>query len=82
MKDSNLFKILKRLDAMVRDQSGNVQSREFFQYGIPNCKVVYNQEINEFIVERYNPDQELMFDNMDLAAIEVYDCLYDFKHSF
>ncbi|WP_295732067.1 DUF1797 family protein [uncultured Limosilactobacillus sp.] len=82
MINSNLGKILRRLDAMVVDQSSPKQVREFQQYGVPVCKVIYDQLAGEFVVNRYDPENELVFDNLDLAAIEIYDCLYDFRHSF
>lgn len=79
---SNLQKIIKRLDAMTLDNSSDHQVREFSQYGVPVCKVTYLRERSEFLIERYNPDHDLVFDNIDLVAIEIYDCLYDFQHSF
>lgn len=82
MSHSHLYEILKRLDAMMKDESGDPQQREFMQFGVPVCKVTYNQEQGQFIVERYEPDQRMYFDDVDLVAIEIYDCLYDFRHSF
>lgn len=82
MIHSNLIKILHRLDAMTMDHSGPHQVREFFQYGVPVCKVTYQQATGDFTVERYRPARQSVFDNMDLAAIEIYDCLYDFRYSF
>ena len=82
MLHSNLQKIISRLDAMSMDQSGDRQVREFQQYGVPVCKVIYDQGNGEFIVDHYQQESQLVFDNIDLAAIEMYDCLYDFRHSF
>lgn len=82
MIHSHLMQILQRLNAMINDHSGPHQVREFFQYGVPVCKVTYQQETGEFIIDRYRPDRNLVFDDADLAAIEIYDCLYDFRHSF
>lgn len=82
MIHSNLQKIIQRLDAMTMDNSNEKQVREFAQYGVPVCKVTYNRLSGEFTVDRYNPDRNLVFDNLDLAAIEIYDCLYDFRYSF
>lgn len=79
---SHLRKIIQRLDAMTMDNSSDRQVREFAQYGVPVCKVTYLRSSGEFILDRYNPDHNLVFDNIDLVAIEIYDCLYDFKHSF
>lgn len=82
MINSHLYDILKRLDAMLHDQNGVPQQREFMQFGVPVCKVTYNKELDQFIVERYEPERRMLFDDLDLVAIEVYDCLYDFRHSF
>lgn len=82
MVHSNLQKIIQRLDAMMMDNSSDQQVREFAQYGVAVCKVTYLRTTGEFIVERYNPDHSLVFDNLDLAAIEIYDCMYEFRHSF
>lgn len=82
MVHSNLQTIITRLDAMMMDNHHDEQVREFMQYGVPVCKVTYNRSTGEFTVERYNPDRNLSFDNLDLAAIEIYDCLYDFRYSF
>lgn len=79
---SNLQKIINRLNAMTLDDSREFQVREFAQYGVPVCKVTYFRDRGEFVVDRYNPDRDLVFDNIDLVAIEIYDCLYDFQHSF
>ncbi|MDY5628440.1 DUF1797 family protein [Limosilactobacillus coleohominis] len=79
---SNLQKIINRLNAMILDSSREFQVREFAQYGVPVCKVTYFRDRGEFVVDRYNPDRDLVFDNIDLVAIEIYDCLYDFQHSF
>ncbi|KRN58106.1 hypothetical protein IV45_GL000548 [Limosilactobacillus secaliphilus] len=67
---------------MMHDDSGDPQAREFMQFGVPVCKVTFNREQDQFIVERYEPDRRMIFDDLDLVAIEVYDCLYDFRHSF
>ena len=70
MHNSHLINILSRLDAMMKDESSDPQQREFMQFGVPVCKV------------SYEPDQRMYFDDIDLVAIEIYDCLYDFRHSF
>lgn len=82
MHNSHLINILSRLDAMMKDESSDPQQREFMQFGVPVCKVTYNHEQGQFIVERYELDQRMYFDDIDLVAIEIYDCLYDVRHSF
>lgn len=82
MQESKLMIILGRLQAMIEDQSSELQTREFMQFGIPVCRVTYQQLNRQWIVERYEPDRILYFDDIDLVAIEIFDCLYDFHHSF
>ncbi|MCB8642823.1 DUF1797 family protein, partial [Holdemanella sp. DFI.5.55] len=33
-------------------------------------------------LEQFQPAAQLTFDSLDLTAIEVYRCLYEFKNSF
>ena len=82
MYSSNLEKIIKRLQAMALDHSNNRQKRIFEQFGIPLCEVTYIRSSREFIFKSYSPREQKSFDDIDLAAIEVFNCLYDFKHTF
>ncbi|MCT3441360.1 DUF1797 family protein, partial [Limosilactobacillus fermentum] len=50
--------------------------------GIAVCDVLFNQESGEFVVKRIEPGDVMVFDQLDLAAIEVYDCLEDFRQRF
>lgn len=79
----SLLKIIRRLQAMQLDQSGaKEQRRTFSAYGIPVCEVVYRPATHDFTFIRYSPQEEFQFDLLDLVAIEVYDTLYAFEHSF
>ena len=82
MVNSNLRRIIKRLEAMVVDGAGPLQVRTFERYGIAVCDVLFNQESGEFVVKRIEPGDVTVFDQLDLAAIEVYDCLEDFRQRF
>lgn len=82
MLHSELQQILRRLDAMAEDTTNDVQQRTFSAYGIQVCTVTYRQSSGEFILEQFQPAGKMHFDNLDLTAIEVYRCLYDFRHSF
>ena len=82
MYSTNLEKFIKRLQAMALDHSNNRQKRILEQFGIPLCEVTYIRSSREFIFERYRPRERFRFDDIDLAAIEVFNCLYDFKHTF
>ncbi len=82
MVNSNLRRIIKRLEAMVIDSAGPIQVRTFERYGIAVCDVLYNQESGEFVVKRVMSGETTVFDQLDLAAIEVYDCVEDFRQQF
>ena len=82
MVNSNLRRIIKRLEAMVVELAGPLQVRTFARYGIELCNVLFNQESVEFVVKRIEPGDVMVFDQLDLAAIEVYDCLEDFRQRF
>lgn len=82
MAESKLTVIIERLQAMVEDNRGEMQTREFMQFGVPVCRVTYQHLNHQWVLERYEPDRLLYFDDLDLVAIEIFDCLYDFRHSF
>lgn len=82
MAESMLEQIIHRLQAMTKDQSSSYQQRTFEQFGIPVCKVRYRRETNEFVFLRYRPRERFRFDDLDLVAIEVFNSLYDLKHTF
>ena len=77
MGKSQLVQIIRRLDAMKHDHTGKRQKRTFEQFGIPVCEVTYTGTGDDFIFVRFRPQERFRFDDIDLVAIEVYDCLYD-----
>lgn len=79
---SRLRRIIARLEAMVVDGHGEVQHRTFEQNGIAVCDVSYDQLTGLFVIHRLVPDTTRAFDQIDLAAIEVYECLTDFRQQF
>ena len=80
--ETSLSQIINRLVAMVDDRHPGVQSRMFNLYGISLCEVQYFPNSSRFRVEKFRPEQHFEFDKLDLAAIEVYQCLEDFRESF
>lgn len=80
--DVSLQQIIKRLVAMVDDQHPGVQSRMFNLYGIPICEAQYSPVTGHFLVDMFRSEQHFEFDKLDLAAIEIYQCLEDFRESF
>ncbi len=82
VEHSQLVQIIRRLDAMKHDRTGRRQKRTFEQFGIPVCEVTYVQGSDEYVFVRFRPHERFRFDDIDLVAIEVYDCLYDLQHTF
>lgn len=82
MKSSELLVIIKRLIAMENDFTRDRQKRVFEKFGIPLCEVTYVHRTDEFIFVRYRPAERFRFDNLDLVAIEVFECLYDLENTF
>lgn len=79
---SQLAQILRRLNAMQFDHTGNRQRRTFEQFGVPVCEVTYLQDQHEYIFVRFHPYERFRFDDLDLVAIEVFNALYDLKNTF
>ncbi|OYS58143.1 YkuJ family protein [Limosilactobacillus reuteri] len=82
MKESELLVIIRRLIAMQNDDSRDRQKRIFEKFGIPLCDVTYIHSREEFIFVRYRPYERFRFDDIDLVAIEVFNCLYDLENTF
>lgn len=82
VEHSQLVQIIRRLDAMKHDQTAKRQKRTFEQFGIPVCEVTYVQGSDEYVFVRFRPYERSCFDDIDLVAIEVCDCLYDLQHTF
>ncbi|MDN2453784.1 YkuJ family protein [Lactobacillus sp. UCMA15818] len=77
MEISQLTAIISRLDAMVKEQSDEVQSRRFEKDGRERGVVSYDKETDTFTLEESSDKQKFEFDNIDLAAMEIYDLLND-----
>lgn len=82
MEKSMLLQIIRRLNAMRCDTSSKRQRRMFEQFGVPVCEVTYVREDDSFTFVRFRPRERFCFDSIDLAAIEVYDSLYELRHTF
>lgn len=82
MQESKLFRIISRLYAMQQDVSTNKQVRRFEQFGIELCRVTLDHETGVYQLVEYRPYHEFEFDDLDLAAIEVYECLADMQLTF
>jgi uncharacterized protein YkuJ len=67
---------------MQQDRNSQNQMRRFEQFGIEVCQVNYDQVTQTYRVIEYRPYNEFTFDDMDLAAIEIYDCLSELQLTF
>ncbi len=75
METSKLRTIISRLEAMIKDQTGEIQVRRFEVDGEERAMVTYNQAKKIFTVQDYSIDEELDFDNIDFVAMEIYELI-------
>lgn len=77
MDKSQLVAIISRLDAMMKAGGNEPQSRRFEKDGEERGLVTYNPANETFILEEIATKQKFEFDNIDLAALEIFDLLDD-----
>ena len=77
MENSQLVAIIERLDAMMKADTNEVQSRRFEREGQERGFVTYDPETQTFELEELATHQKFDFDDIDLAAMEIYDLLND-----
>ena len=77
MENSQLVAIIKRLDAMSNNEGNEVSSRRFEKDGEERGLVTYDPVTKTYTLEEITSKQKFEFDDIDLAAIEIYDLLND-----
>ena len=77
MENSQLVAIIERLDAMMKADTNEVQSRRFEREGQDRGVVTYDPATQTFELEELATHQKFDFDDIDLAAMEIYDLLND-----
>lgn len=77
MENSQLVAIIERLDAMMKADTNEVQSRRFEREGQERGFVTYDPATQTFELEEIATHQKFDFDDIDLAAMEIYDLLND-----
>lgn len=77
MENSQLVAIIERLDAMMKADTNEVQSRRFELEGQERGFVTYDPATQTFELEELATHQKFDFDDIDLAAMEIYDLLND-----
>lgn len=75
METSKLRTIISRLEAMIKDQTGEIQVRRFEVDGEERATVTYDQAKKVFTVRDYSIDEELDFDNIDFVAMEIFELI-------
>ncbi len=77
MENSQLVAIIERLDAMMKADTNEVQSRRFEREGQERGFVTYDPATQTFELEELATHQKFDFDDIDLAAMEIYELLND-----
>ena len=73
MENSQLVAIIERLDAMMKADTNEVQSRRFEREGQERGFVTYDPATQTFELEELATHQKFDFDDIDLAAMEIYE---------
>ncbi|AMB92828.1 DUF1797 domain-containing protein [Aerococcus christensenii] len=74
MKPSQLKAIISRLEAMTAEGS-EIDVRRFEKEGQERCLVRYDREADSFELTEPGADQVFSFDDIDLAAMEIFDLI-------
>lgn len=77
MKSSQLVAIIKRLEAMQEGADDEVQSRRFEKDGVEKGEVTFDPKTETYTLEEVVSHQQFEFDDIDQAAMEIYDLLDD-----
>ena len=77
MENSQLVAIIKRLDAMSNSEGNEVSSRRFEKDGEERGFVTFDPATETYTLEAIASKQKFEFDDIDLAAMEIYDLLND-----
>lgn len=82
MKPTQLQVIINRLTAMVNDKRQEEQVRQFEIFGLLVGTVIYNHSTGLFTVVDNKNNQEYIFDDLDLVAVEIFDAINRLKITF
>lgn len=77
MENSQLVAIISRLDSMTKASADGITSRRFEKDGQERGEVSYDAATQTFTLFETSTRQRFEFDNIDLAAMEIYDLLND-----
>lgn len=75
MVSSQLIPIIRRLEAMRADKTGDIQRRRFNINGKERCLVIFNASNGKYkLIDRQN-DNIYIFDDIDYLAVEILELL-------
>lgn len=75
MKESKLRPIILRLEAMMKDETSEIQERRFSVDGVERALVTFDHKRQVFTVLDHSIEEELEFDNIDFAAMEILELI-------
>ncbi|MDR2660560.1 MAG: YkuJ family protein [Lactobacillaceae bacterium] len=78
---SELIHIIRRLQIM-SDSNDDISTRSFDLFGIEQIEVTYDRRKKLYSIAYYNENIVFSFDDLDLAAIEIFQILNDIKDNF
>jgi len=81
-RESELVKIIKRLQSMTLDSTNEIQERNFDLFGVNVLTVLYDQPSKTFAVYGGRDDRRFAFDDLDALAIDIYENLAEFRAVF
>ncbi|KRM20329.1 hypothetical protein FC40_GL000131 [Ligilactobacillus hayakitensis DSM 18933 = JCM 14209] len=77
MENSQLVAIITRLDAMAKTESDEIQTRRFEKNGEERGLVQYDPATSTYTLEDMSTHQKFGYDDIDMAAMDIYDLLND-----
>lgn len=80
--NSQLVSIVNRLYAMTLDTTKTIQERRFNLFDLEIIKVTYDHEQEIFIVDNRNVENTFTFDDLEMAAVEIYVTLREVEMTF
>lgn len=76
MKESKLRSIITRLEAMMADETKELQVRRFTVDGVDRVEVTYDHNRDLFILNDFTIDVDIQeYDNIDFVAMEIYELI-------
>ena len=76
MKESKLRSIITLLEAMMADETKELQVRRFTVDGVDRVEVTYDHNRDLFILNDFTIEVDIQeYDNIDFVAMEIYELI-------